>query len=147
MKQFSEKFIRNIALLGHGGSGKTTLADAILVGFAQAIAYIPGVSIPGATISVGLARGFRKSYATKFAFLLAIPVMFISAFSDIIGAISSDINWGAFPSYIVGTLITVFVGYYAILILRNLLKRGGFGKISRYCWGAALVMLIASIFI
>jgi len=105
------------------------------------------MSIPGATISVGLVRGFSKSFAVKFSFFLAIPVMLVSAFADIFVAIGNEINWEAFPAYILGTVITVFVGYYSIMILRNLLKRGSFGKIARYCWGAGFVILVATLFI
>jgi undecaprenyl-diphosphatase len=51
------------------------LADALLIGIAQAIALIPGISRSGITISAGLARELRREDATRFAFLLATPVI------------------------------------------------------------------------
>ena len=55
--------------------GKITLKDAVLMGAAQALALIPGVSRSGATISMGRFLGFDREAATRFAFLLAIPAV------------------------------------------------------------------------
>ena len=52
------------------------VADAVVIGIAQAIALIPGISRSGITISAGLARELRREDATRFAFLLATPVIF-----------------------------------------------------------------------
>jgi len=51
------------------------VVDAIVIGVAQAIALIPGISRSGITISAGLARELRREDATRFAFLLATPVI------------------------------------------------------------------------
>ena len=51
------------------------IADAVVIGIAQAIALIPGISRSGITISAGLARELRREDATRFAFLLATPVI------------------------------------------------------------------------
>jgi undecaprenyl-diphosphatase len=51
------------------------VADALVIGIAQAIALIPGISRSGITISAGLARALRREDATRFAFLLATPVI------------------------------------------------------------------------
>jgi undecaprenyl-diphosphatase len=51
------------------------VADALVIGIAQAIALIPGISRSGVTISAGLARELRREDATRFAFLLATPVI------------------------------------------------------------------------
>ena len=52
-----------------------SIKDAILIGCAQAIALIPGVSRSGITLTAGLFLGFRSSVAARFSFLLAIPVI------------------------------------------------------------------------
>ncbi|HEX3846911.1 MAG TPA: undecaprenyl-diphosphate phosphatase [Steroidobacteraceae bacterium] len=51
-------------------------ADAVIVGFAQALAMVPGTSRSGATIMGGLLRGLSRKAATEFSFFLAIPTMF-----------------------------------------------------------------------
>lgn len=55
-----------------------SLADAIIIGFAQSLALIPGVSRSGATIAAGLFIGLRRDEAAKFSFLLSIPAVLVS---------------------------------------------------------------------
>ena len=56
----------------------TNLADAVVVGIAQALALIPGVSRSGATISAGLVRGFDRASAARYSFLLSVPAVVLS---------------------------------------------------------------------
>ena len=74
--------ILGIVLYSPTGSARTlcelkqlTLRDAILFGLAQACALVPGVSRSGATISMGLALGYRRADAAEYAFLLAVPAV------------------------------------------------------------------------
>ena len=55
--------------------GDVGVVDALVIGVAQAIALVPGISRSGITISAGLVREFRREDATRFAFLLATPVI------------------------------------------------------------------------
>ena len=55
-----------------------TWLDGVALGFAQALALIPGVSRSGATIAGGLFLGYKREAATRYAFLLAVPAVFIS---------------------------------------------------------------------
>jgi undecaprenyl-diphosphatase len=57
-----------------GESRAVTLRDALLIGVAQALALVPGVSRSGATISMGLFLGYRREEAARFSFLLATPI-------------------------------------------------------------------------
>ncbi len=60
-----------------------TWRDALKVGFAQALAMIPGTSRSGATIIGGLFFGLSRKTATEFSFFLAIPTMFAATFYDV----------------------------------------------------------------
>jgi undecaprenyl-diphosphatase len=60
-----------------------TWQDALKVGFAQALAMIPGTSRSGATIIGGLFFGLSRRAATEFSFFLAIPTMFAATFYDV----------------------------------------------------------------
>ena len=66
-----------------------TWKHGVLFGFAQALALIPGVSRSGATIAAGLAMGYKREAAAKYAFLLAIPAVVGSGFFKLFD-ISSD---------------------------------------------------------
>jgi undecaprenyl-diphosphatase len=55
-------------------SGVVSLRDALLIGFAQALAIVPGTSRSGATISMALFLGHKREAAARFSFLLALPI-------------------------------------------------------------------------
>ncbi len=89
------------------------LKDAILLGMAQAMALVPGVSRSGATISMGLFLGMGREAATRFAFLLAIPAVVGAGLYELkeIPHGHNDYGWG--PT-IVATVVSFVVGYAAI---------------------------------
>ena len=62
---------------------KATLKDGVGIGFAQALALIPGVSRSGATISAGLFAGFDRTAAARFSFLLSIPAVVLSGLFEL----------------------------------------------------------------
>jgi undecaprenyl-diphosphatase len=68
-------FLADRAARGTGEARGVTLRDALLIGAAQALAIIPGVSRSGATISMGLVLGYRREEAARFSFLLATPIV------------------------------------------------------------------------
>lgn len=84
------------------------LPDALAFGFGQALALIPGVSRSGATITTGLALGYDRVAATRYAFLLAIPAVLGSGLFEAT-KISEQQNtqWG---ETIIATIIAFFVG-------------------------------------
>jgi undecaprenyl-diphosphatase len=57
-----------------GAARTVTMADGMLIGLAQALAIVPGVSRSGATISMGLFLGYEREQAARFSFLLALPI-------------------------------------------------------------------------
>ena len=62
---------------GHGNKTEKamTLSDAMVIGLAQMIAVVPGLSRSGTTISAGLLRGFDRTFAVRFSFFLSIPAV------------------------------------------------------------------------
>ena len=89
------------------------LRHATLMGFAQALALVPGVSRSGATISMGLFLGMKREAATRFAFLLAIPAVVGAGLFELkeIPHGHNDYGWG--PT-LVATVVSFVVGYAAI---------------------------------
>jgi undecaprenyl-diphosphatase len=117
---------------------------AVLFGFGQALALIPGVSRSGATITAGLAMGFKRDLVARYSFLLAIPAVFASA-ALTAKDISSDtfVNW---PATIVATVVAFFVGYFVIASLMKYLQTRTFLPfvIYRLTLGTVLVVLLAT---
>jgi undecaprenyl-diphosphatase len=101
-----------------GGEGKRplaeiTLTDALLVGLAQTMALVPGVSRSGATICMILVLGFSRSDAARFSFLLSIPAIAgagIFEAKDAFRMLGRD----AIPALAVGTAAAAITGYLSI---------------------------------
>lgn len=89
------------------------LREAVLLGFAQAMALVPGVSRSGATISMGRLLGFERAAATRFAFLLAIPAVVGAGLFTLPDIPNGDNAYGWGPT-IVATIVSFVVGYAAI---------------------------------
>jgi undecaprenyl-diphosphatase len=89
-----------------------TARDGIFIGFAQALALVPGVSRSGATISAGLFRDFDRAAAARYSFLLSVPAIVLSGLFEL-----KDIGGdGSAPlgATIVATIVAFVSGYIAI---------------------------------
>jgi undecaprenyl-diphosphatase len=100
-----------------------TWRDALKVGFAQALAMIPGTSRSGATIIGGLFFGLSRKTATEFSFFLAIPTMFAATFYDVYK------HWSLFSANDIGMFA---VGSAASFVSALLAVRGLIRFISRH---------------
>ena len=118
--------------------------NAILFGLGQALALIPGVSRSGATITAGLAMGYKRDVAARYSFLLAIPAVFASA-ALTAGDIASDdfVNW---PATIVATIVAFVVGFIVIAGLMKYLQTRTFFPfvVYRIVLGSVLIVLLAT---
>ena len=119
--------------------------DAILIGLAQAIALLPGVSRSGSTIAGGLSRSLRRLDAARFAFLMAVPVMLgagLIAAKDLLTGPNASAE---IAPLVVGFLAAAVVGYLAIRWLLGFLARRPLTVFAAYCAAAGLAGLILSL--
>lgn len=116
------------------------LADALLVGCAQAVAILPGVSRSGMTISAGLARGAGREAAARLAFLLSIPAILGAAAVELPDLISAGIEGNA--PVLVGTAAAALSGYAAIRFFLDFLRKRSLRSFAYYVWGVGLLALI-----
>jgi undecaprenyl-diphosphatase len=89
-----------------------TLKEAIMIGFAQAAALVPGVSRSGATISAGMFLGLEREAAARYSFLLSVPAVVLSGLFEL-----KDIGGGTGASLgatALSTIVAFIVGYAAI---------------------------------
>jgi len=92
-----------------------TLRDSVIVGFAQALALIPGVSRSGATITAGLLLGFDRASAARYSFLLSVPAVVLSGLFEL-RKIGEEEGAG-FAATALATLLAFIVGYASIAFL------------------------------
>ena len=110
-----------------------TITDAIVMGFAQCLALIPGVSRSGGTISAGLLRNLDREAATRFSFLLAIPAVTAAglfSLGDVFHPADGQVV--SAPQLVVGTAIAFVVGYASIAWLLRFVSHHSFAWFAAY---------------
>lgn len=114
---------------------KLTLVDVIIIGCAQALAIMPGISRSGSTIAAGMTRNLTRSSATRFSFLLATPIIIAAGLKQLLDLILSDeaLAEGLELVLIVGYISSAIVGYICIVLLLRLVRRYGFYGFAVYC--------------
>ncbi len=124
---------------------KLTWRDGILYGFAQALALIPGVSRSGGTITMGLALGYTRQAATRYAFLLAVPAVFASGFYKLFGALTDPAEaQGAFGlgETFVATVVSFVVGYAVIAWLMRFISQNSYKPFVWYRIALGTVLFV-----
>ena len=124
----------------------TTWKDTLIIGLGQCLALIPGVSRSGATISVGLLRGFDRVTVTKLSFFLGIPALVAAGVLQAVTEykhITSGVGWGA---TLLASVVAFVVGYISIAWLLKFVASNNF---SLFIWyrvglGALIIILLAS---
>jgi undecaprenyl-diphosphatase len=94
-----------------------TRRDAIVIGLAQAAALVPGVSRSGATITAGLALGFKRAEAARFSFLLSVPAVVLSGVYELRNVFSESTGGAGVGDVIAATIAAFLVGYLSIAFL------------------------------
>jgi undecaprenyl-diphosphatase len=123
---------------------KLTVRDGILYGFAQMMALIPGVSRSGGTITMGLALGYTREAATRYAFLLAVPAVFASGFYKLFKALTEPGQQGAYGmgETLVATIVAFVVGYVVIGWLMRFISTNSFKPFVWYRIGLGVLLYI-----
>jgi undecaprenyl-diphosphatase len=114
--------------------------DGALIGFAQALALIPGVSRSGATITAGLLRGLDRAAAARYSFLLSVPAVVLSGLYEArkIGG-SGQPGAGA---AVLATVLAFIVGYASIAFLLRYLARHSLVAFTVYRVGLGALVLV-----
>jgi undecaprenyl-diphosphatase len=100
-----------------------SVADAVLIGLAQASALVPGVSRSGATIAVAMLLGVRREAAARFTFLLAIPAILAAGGKESLELRHMQAGAGLLALFAVGAAVSAVVGYLTITFFLRFLTR------------------------
>ena len=120
------------------------LRDGIAIGFAQALALVPGVSRSGATLTAGLFLNLERAAAARYSFLLSVPAVVLSGLYEL-KDIGGEESVGAVPTAI-ATLLAFISGYLAIaFLLRFLATRSTLVfVVYRVALGALVLALVGA---
>lgn len=100
-----------------------SIQDGILVGLAQALAIIPGVSRSGSTITAGLFLGLKREIAARFSFLLGIPAITLAGLVEVVEVFEEGFSDAGVIPLVVGTTSSGIFSYLAIAWLLRYLQR------------------------
>ena len=122
-----------------------TWLDALLVGFAQALAIFPGISRSGATIAAGLGQGLRREPAARFSFFLATPVILGAGLFKVVDLVQMGNLAAQVPSLAVGFVAAGVVGLGCIHFLLRYLQRHRLYPFAVYCAIVGVACLVVAV--
>ena len=140
-------FLSDQMARGHKTAKNATLLDVLLVGLAQGVATIPGLSRSGCTISAGMVRGFDRKFAVRYSFLMSLPAVLGATLLKVLDVTEMEGGIPAenLPKYLLGMLVAAVVGYFSIQLVKLLADKGKFGAFAFYCWGAGALFILLNI--
>jgi undecaprenyl-diphosphatase len=118
--------------------------QAALVGIAQGLAVLPGISRSGSTIVSTLLLGGARTRAAQFSFLMAVPAIAGAALLQLSSTDLTDALQHPAP-YIVGTVVSAAVGIAALRLLLDLLRAARFHHFAWYCWAIGLFAIFVGL--
>jgi undecaprenyl-diphosphatase len=121
-----------------------TWGKALVIGIAQAMAVMPGISRSGATIATGLLLGIKKDEVARFSFLMVLVPILGAAFLDVIGGDFSKASTIGILPLVIGFLAAFFSGLLACSLMIKLVKRGKLIYFAVYCLIVGLIAIFAA---
>jgi undecaprenyl-diphosphatase len=118
--------------------------DAGVIGVAQAVAILPGVSRSGSTIAAGMLRGFSREAAARFSFLMAIPIILGAAAVKVPDMVREG-SAGSGGAMILGVASSAIVGVLAIRAMLGVVAKRGFRPFATYCLFAMTAGLLTGL--
>lgn len=122
----------------NGRNGKKKIrrakySDAALIGVAQGVATLPGISRSGTTIAACLLLGFDRAFAVQYSFLASIPAILGANLLELKDLDLTLVNGSMIGSYIVGMIVSGVVGYICIKVMIKIVKSKKFSYFAYYC--------------
>jgi len=133
---FTTKFTKTTGI-------KFKVNNSLLIGFAQAVSIIPGISRSGMTISTALWCGIARKDAAEFSFIMSVPIIFGATVLKLKDVFAYDPE--ALLPLLIGVISAFLSGYLALRILIDLISRGQFHHFSYYCFiagGGVLIYIV-----
>jgi undecaprenyl-diphosphatase len=122
-----------------------TFKQAILIGVAQAIAILPGISRSGSTIAAALRLGVDKADCARFSFYLAIPTIAGAAVLELASALKDKaITAGALftPELLIGFVLSAVIGWVSLKLLVAMLNKGKLEYFSWYLYAVGIAVVV-----
>ncbi|QBA65115.1 undecaprenyl-diphosphate phosphatase [Muriicola soli] len=120
---------------------QVSFLNAFVVGISQAIAILPGISRSGATISTSVLLGIDKNKATRFSFLMVVPLIFGKMAKDIFSG-EIDFHSTQMASLTAGFLAAFFAGLLACIWMIKLVRQSKLEYFAIYCFLVGIIAIV-----
>jgi undecaprenyl-diphosphatase len=127
---------------GNKQAENTSYTEAGLIGLAQGIATLPGLSRSGTTITACLLAGFDRSYAVKYSFIMSIPAVLGAVVFELKDFNTELISSGELINYGIGTVIAGVVGYICIKTMLKIVRGKKFKYFAYYCFTIGILAAV-----
>lgn len=122
-----------------------TYTNAFLVGIAQGVAVLPGLSRSGLTITCCQLNQFERRLAVKYAFIMSIPAVLGAAILKLPDALAEEMSVAQGANYVVGIVVAGVVGFFCIKYMLRIISNRGFRYFSWYCFAVGMIAIVAGI--
>lgn len=133
--------ICDLAKEGNKKPKDVSYRDGLIIGTAQGIATLPGISRSGTTIAVCVLLGLDRKFAVKYSFILSIPAVLGAAVLEIKDVIAEPIPVNQIGIYAVGMVFAAVVGYVCIKTMLIVVRNKKFKYFAYYCFAVGIVAI------
>ncbi len=120
-----------------------SLRDCLVIGAAQSLALLPGLSRSGITIATGLFCGLKRDLAARFSFLLSVPAILGANILQAYKAREALQAIDPWP-FLLGGLVALATGYVALRLLLRVVHKGRLSLFSYYCWTVGTIIVLVA---
>lgn len=123
-----------------------TYKNGLIIGIAQGIATLPGISRSGTTLTVGILNGLDRKFAVKYSFIMSIPAILGACVLDLkdLFVPENELSSTELTYYLIGAVVAAVVGYICIRTLLVLFKNRKMKYFSYYCFVVGIIAIIAN---
>lgn len=133
--------IADVAETGKKIPKDISYTNGFMIGIAQGIATLPGLSRSGATIAACLISGFERRFAVKYSFIMSIPAVLGAAVLEIQNFDRAGITVQQFFIYLLGAAVAGVTGYFCIKTMLVVVRKKRFKGFAAYCLAAGIIAL------
>jgi undecaprenyl-diphosphatase len=134
--------IADKTVLGKKRANDVTYTNAGIIGLAQGVSTLPGLSRSGTTITACLSCGFDKNFAVKYSFIMSIPAILGAVILQIKDIGTVAIKSTEMVGYVIGTAIAAIVGYICIKTMLVVVRKKKYKGFAYYCFVIGSIAII-----
>lgn len=116
--------------------------NGLIIGAAQGLATLPGLSRSGTTIATCVLCGLDRRFAVKYSFILSIPAILGAAVLEVKDVIAEPIEMGQIGIYAIGAVFSAVVGYICIKTMLVVVRNKKFKYFSYYCFVVGIIAIV-----